>query len=267
MSFSQGSVSKVYNAETETFRRSFQLTHEGNPIFGHTFDGSDTDVVLLGGDSFVINNHFYVTGEPLDYLAGPGNTPIGIDHNSPGIGAATTLPQQVYCIKLSENRFQVAAAASLAFEGSQIGLSTVGVGTSHIFRAQKENTKCIIALDNMIQSPLYPRVGAATTLVSITNRQVTVGDDSIFSNYDLIQINDEIMRIVVVGYNDTDNLLLVDRAYMGTEQGTHTANDTVDLRLGDYNIIGDRINFADTPFGGFRLTLGISSTTSISRLI
>lgn len=260
MSFSQGSVSKVYNAETETFRRSFQLTHEGNPIFGHTFDGSDTDVVLLGGDSFVINNHFYVTGEPLDYLAGPGNTPIGIDHNSPGIGAATTLPQQVYCIKLSENRFQVAAAASLAFEGSQIGLSTVGVGTSHIFRAQKENTKCIIALDNMIQSPLYPRVGAATTLVSITNRQVTVADDSIFSNYDLIQINDEIMRIVVVGYNDTDNLLLVDRAYMGTEQGTHTANDTVDLRLGDYNIIGDRINFADTPFGGFRLTLGISST-------
>ena len=97
MSFSQGSVSKVYNAETETFRRSFQLTHEGNPIFGHTFDGSDADTVLLGGDSFVINNHFYVTGEPLDYLAGPGNTPIGIDHTSPGVGGATNTTTTSIC--------------------------------------------------------------------------------------------------------------------------------------------------------------------------
>ena len=259
MSFSQGSVSKVYNAETETFRRSFKLTHESNPIFEHTFDGSDADTVLLGGDSFVINNHFYVTGEPLDYLAGSGNTPIGIDHTSPGVGGATTLPQQVYAIKISENRFKVAAAQTLAYDGSAIGLSTVGVGASHVFRAQKENTKCIIALDNKIQSPLYSRVGAATTLISITNNEVTVGDDSIFSNYDLIQINDEIMKIQVVGYNGTDNLLFVERAYMGTNRGTHTANDTVDLKLGDYNIIGDTINFSDTPFGGFRLTLGISS--------
>lgn len=58
MGFELGSVNKQYNSATETFRYSFNLTHEGDPIFHKTFDGSDSSEVLLGADTFVINNHF-----------------------------------------------------------------------------------------------------------------------------------------------------------------------------------------------------------------
>ena len=53
--FQLESINKIYNSETETFRRSFRLTHEGDPIFRKEFDGSNTDDVLLGADTFVID--------------------------------------------------------------------------------------------------------------------------------------------------------------------------------------------------------------------
>ena len=259
MGFGLGSVNKKYNAESETFRYSFNLTHEGDPIFHKVFDGSSTSDVLLGGDTFVIDNHFYVTGEPLYYNAGPGNTAIGIDPSSTGVGGATTLPQQVFAIKVAENKFKVAAAATLALSGDAINLTSVGVGTTHSFTAEKQNTKCIIALDNIIQSPVYERVGAATTIVAINNRIITLGDISIFKNYDLIKVNDEIMRIQVVGYNGGVNEVLVDRTWMGTSMGSHSIGDTVQLVFGDYNIVKDVITFADVPFGGIKYTVGIAS--------
>jgi hypothetical protein len=259
MGFGLGSVNKQYNAETETFRYSFRLTHEGDPIFHKVFDGSSTSKVLLGANTFVVDNHFFVTGEPLYYNAGPGNTAIGINSSSTGVGGATTLPQQVFAIKVAENKFKVAAAATLAFAGDAIDLTSVGIGTTHSFTVEKQNTKCIIALDNIIQSPIYQRVGAATTITSINNRIITVGDISLFKNYDLIKINNEIMRIQVVGYNGGVNELLVDRAWMGTSIGSHTVGDTIQLVFGDYNIINDIITFADVPFGGIRYTVGISS--------
>jgi len=259
MGFQLGSVNKQYNSATETFRYSFNLTHEGDPIFHKVFDGSNTSSVLLGADTFVIDNHFFVTGEPLYYNAGPGNTAISINPSSTGVGGATTLPQRVFAIKIAENKFKVAAAATLAFAGDAIDLTSVGIGTTHSFTAEKQNSKCIIALDNIIQSPIYKRIGATTTLSSINNRILEVSDISIFKNYDLIQINDEIMRIQVIGFNGVSNQMLVDRRWMGTSFGGHSAGDTVQLVFGDYNIINDVITFADVPFGGLRYTVGFSS--------
>jgi hypothetical protein len=259
MGFQLGSVNKQYNSATETFRYSFNLTHEGDPIFHKVFDGSNTSSVLLGADTFVIDNHFFVTGEPLYYNAGPGNTAISINPSSTGVGGATTLPQRVFAIKIAENKFKVAAAATLAFAGDAIDLTSVGIGTTHSFTAEKQNSKCIIALDNIIQSPIYKRIGATTTLSSINNRILEVSDISIFKNYDLIQINDEIMRIQVIGFNGVSNQMLVDRRWMGTSFGGHSSGDTVQLVFGDYNIINDVITFADVPFGGLRYTVGFSS--------
>jgi hypothetical protein len=259
MGFQLGSVNKQYNSATETFRYSFNLTHEGDPIFHKVFDGSNTSSVLLGADTFVIDNHFFVTGEPLYYNAGPGNTAISINPSSTGVGGATTLPQRVFAIKIAENKFKVAAATTLAFAGDAIDLTSVGIGTTHSFTAEKQNSKCIIALDNIIQSPIYKRIGATTTLSSINNRILEVSDISIFKNYDLIQINDEIMRIQVIGFNGVSNQMLVDRRWMGTSFGGHSAGDTVQLVFGDYNIINDVITFADVPFGGLRYTVGFSS--------
>jgi len=259
MGFELGSVNKQYNSSTETFRYSFKLTHEGDPIFHKIFDGSNTSSVLLGADTFVINNHFFVTGEPLYYNAGPGNTAISINPSSPGVGGATTLPQRVFAIKVAENKFKVAAAASFAYAGNAIDLTSVGIGTTHSFTAEKQNSKCIIALDNIIQSPIYKRVGSTAILTSINNRILQVSDISLFKNYDLIQINDEIMRIQVIGFNGNTNEMLVDRMWMGTSVGSHSVGDTIQLIFGDYNIIKDVITFADVPFGGIKYTVGFSS--------
>ena len=59
MSFQLGSVNRQFNTESETFVQSFNLTHDGDPLFHKKFDGSDNSEVLLGDDSFVIKNHFF----------------------------------------------------------------------------------------------------------------------------------------------------------------------------------------------------------------
>ena len=110
--FKIGSVNKKFNRETETFRYSFHLTHKGDPIFLKSFSGADTSTVLLGSDTIVLDNHFFTTGEELEYFA--DGTAIGIDHTSSGVGAATTLPMKVYAIKVDEGKIKLAATPALA---------------------------------------------------------------------------------------------------------------------------------------------------------
>ena len=258
MSFQIGSINRKFNAEQDSFRRSFNLTHKDDPIFHKEFDGSSTTDVLVGGDTFVINNHFFVTGEQLQYTSDA--TPIGIDSSSPGVGSGTTLPQTVFAVKTAENKFQVAATKALALTGDIINLTAVGSGTTHSFTAIKQNTKCIIALDNIIQSPIYERLGAGTTLDAVLNKVISLNDVGTFRPNDLLKINDEIMRIQVVGYNGNPNDVFVDRAWLGTTQASHAVGDDVKFFQGDYNIIDDVINFVDVPFGGIRESLRFSDS-------
>ena len=116
--FKIGSVNKKFNKETETFRYSFHLTHKGDPIFLKSFDGADPDKVLLGSNTIVLKNHFFTTGEELYYFA--DGSSIGIDHTSSGVGAATTLPEKVYAIKVDENKIKLAATPALAKAGTNI---------------------------------------------------------------------------------------------------------------------------------------------------
>ena len=169
MSFQLGSLNKQFNTETESFQRSFNLTHRGDPIFSHEFDGGSSTNILLGADTFVIKNHFYVSGEELTYDA-TGNTAIGIDHTSSGIGADTTLPSSVFVIKIDEDRFKLAASKTLALANDPIGLTTVGVGSTHRFTAQKLDTKCVISIDNVIQSPLLGNTGTCLLYTSPSPR-------------------------------------------------------------------------------------------------
>ena len=259
MSFQLGSVNKQFNTESESFQKSFNLTHKGDPIFSHVFDGSSSTNVLLGSDQFVIKNHFLVTGEELEYNA-TGNTAVGIDHTSSGIGAGTTLPAQVFVIKVDENKFKLAATKAFALSNDPIGLTTVGVGTTHRFTCKKQETKCIVAVDNVIQSPIVTKAGTATTTENtLLNREVRFADVRGFKQYDLVKMGNEIMRIQVIGFGTMSNNVLLDRAWLGTEEEPHVGNTAVSLLQGDYNIIKDKINFADVPFGGTRQTVGVSS--------
>ena len=108
-----------------------------------------------------------------------------------GVGAATTLPSEVFVIKVDEDHFKVAATKALAISNSPIGLTTVGSGSTHSFSAIKQNSKCVISLDNVIQSPLYPRMGGGTTLAAtIPNREVLFTDAQGYQRFDLIKINE-----------------------------------------------------------------------------
>ena len=261
MSFQLASVNRQFNTESESFQRSFNLTHKGDPIFSHEFNAGSSTNVLVGADTFVIKNHFYVTGEELTYDS-TGGTAIGIDHTSSGIGADTSLPSSVFVIKVDEDRFKLAASKALALANDPIGLTTVGVGSTHRFTAQKLDTKCIISVDNVIQSPLLSNTGTATTTENtMLNREVRFADIRGFSQYDLIQIGNEILRIQVIGFGTMSNNVLLDRAWMGTFEEPHTGNSTVTLLKGDYNIRQNKIHFADVPFGGTRQRIGVSSAS------
>ena len=259
MSFTLGSVNRIFNSETETFQKDFNLTHNEEPLFYKEFDASNVATVLVGSNTVVIPDHYYTTGEELVYHA--DGTAIGIDHTSTGVGAATTLPQNVFAIKVNEDKIKLAATYELSQSGTPIGLTTVGVGITHTFSATKKNTKAIISVDNIIQSPLYVRTGAATTVVSVQNRQVKVWSvtDPPLKSYDIIKIDDEYMRIQVVGYGGQADNLLVDREWLGSEKTSHSPGTPVQLTFGDYNIVQDKIHFVDVPFGGTREFIGVSS--------
>ena len=259
--FKLASVNKQFGKSTETFQQSFNLTHRGVPVFAKTFDASDSAVVDVSEDQFVMNNHYFRTGEPIVYDATNG-TAVGIQHGVNGVGAATTLPIQLYAIEVTEDKFQVAVSAANAANNLPIGLTTVGIGTTHKFVSEKQNSKCLIVIDNVIQSPVYDRPGTVTTCDNnIIGTKILFNDPGNFSRYDLIRVNDEIMRIQIIGVDGIPNKVLVDRAWMGTKQFAHQIGDTIHLLGGDYNIINDRIFFSDVPYGGNREEIGISSIT------
>jgi len=261
MAFKLASVNKQFGKSTETFQQSFNLTHRGVPVFAKTFDASDSAVVDVSEDQFVMNNHYFRTGEPIVYDATNG-TAVGIQHGVNGVGAATTLPIQLYAIEVTEDKFQVAISAANAANNLPIGLTTVGIGTTHRFLSEKQNTKCLIAIDNVIQSPIYNIPTTVTTCQNnIIGTKILFADAGNFSRYDLIKVNDEIMRIQIIGIDDVPNKVLVDRAWMGTNQFAHQIGDSIHLLGGDYNIINDRIFFSDVPYGGNREEIGISSVT------
>ena len=43
--FQLASVNKQFNKATETFKKSFNLTHRGDPVFVKTFDAGSSDVI------------------------------------------------------------------------------------------------------------------------------------------------------------------------------------------------------------------------------
>ena len=77
--FTLGSINKQFNEPAKSFRRRFDIKHFGDEIFKQTFDGSDTSKVGLTANTITLSNHFFRTGEQLDYFT--FGEAIGIDHN------------------------------------------------------------------------------------------------------------------------------------------------------------------------------------------
>ena len=247
-----------YEGSEFAVKRSFELTHKNLPIFERYFDGSSSSIIDFVQDTIEIPDHFFVSGERLTYNFGSGE-PIGIATTTiTGIGLTDKLPSTVYAVKYTDRndrdfKIRVSATAedSLAVPPKVLDLVSVGIGTSHRFTSSyQNNTKLLITLDNIIQSPIVSTSVTTTTsnIVNLTDERIYFYDTTNFSSGDVIKIDDEIMKIKSIGVGSS-NTVIVNRSWLGTGISTHSTSSIVTKVIGDYNIVNNTINFESAPQG------------------
>lgn len=252
--------------------REFELYHKNHPIFSVTADGSSGSAVSIIENTITVPNHFFVTGEQIEYIPhdnNPGNA-IGIAATDVlGIGITSYLPPRVYVVKVDSQNIQFAATPedALKFNPRVISLTSVGVGNSHTFRSINPNSRCLITINGVIQSPLAPTELQYTTVDSISIGSTDIkltGITSIFSG-DLLKINNEIVLVRSVGVGST-NQVNVDRAWVGTSETSHISGSTVIKFTGNYNITGNKISFAESISGPSPISTTTGSPNDIDYL-
>lgn len=250
-------------------QRSFGLFCQTQPIFDITFDGSDSSIVNVSEESFNLGNHYFVTGEEIDYIP-PGNDfskAIDIDPTDfgPGIGTTTKLPGSFHVIKLDNQKIQVAVSAtdSLRFNPVVVGLNSVGIGTTHRFRGRSPNNRLLITVNGTIQSPIVSTAvttAVGSIAVGVGSTEVNVsGITSIFSG-DLVKIDDEIM--LVAGIDKPNGLMSVKRAWMGTLAATHAGFSTITKFTGNYNVVDNDLHFSEALWGDIPVGMGTTGTSN-----
>jgi len=235
-------------------KRSFDLTHKQRPIFSRDFDGGNSSVVDIAENTITLPEHFFVTGEEVEYYYdSETSSPIGIASTSfVGIGTTNILPSSIYIIKIDNQKIKLARSAEDALKKIPVFLdiTNVGVGNQHKFISKNQNSKCLILVDNFIQSPIVSTsvTTGVTTHIGLIDNVIKFSGITSFFGGDLIKIDDEIMLINTVGFGST-NSILVTRPWMGTGLSTHPENATVTKIMGDYNIVDNTINFITAPKG------------------
>jgi hypothetical protein len=256
--FANGALNYDYGSYTGTdndITKEFNLNYKNTPVFQRYFDGSNSNIVKIDEDTITISNHFYVTGEEIVYsYPGEGTIQaIGIATTSiPGVGTTDKLPSSLYIVKVDDRDVRVAASASDALKTipNVLDLTSVGIGNSHIFTSKNQNNKVVIAIDNLIQSPIISTPVTTVLLEEVTffDSEIYVSDISSIYGGDLIKINNEIMRVASVGIGSTNSISVI-RPWMGTGISTHASSNLITKVFGNYNIIDNTIYFAEAPFG------------------
>jgi|TARA_B100000073_G_scaffold52358_1_gene38590 hypothetical protein len=256
--FTNGSLVTELGSYTGTendIKRSFGLTHETDAIFERYFVGNDPTIVDVSTNTIRIPNHFYVSGEEIKYdHVGTASSAIGIATDT-FVGASNTtfLPKDnLFAVKIDDNLIKIATSAENALKSTPVvvDLESVGIGTSHRFVATNQNAKVIVAIDNVIQSPIVSTAVTTgiSTNFSATSDTIEFSGITSFFGADLIKIGDEIMKIEGIGIGKT-NAIRVRRAWMGTFAGIGATGDLVTKITGNYNIVNNDLNFVEAPFG------------------
>ena len=142
---------------------SAELRHRGDLIFerqiGYNRVFELQGFVSFTDNTFTIPNHFFRTGEKLlyeydDFQNGTTNA-IGIATTTTQAGITSVIPLFVYAIAVDERTIQVAGTKEEALRRipKPLDLTTVGAGTYHKFIGEKQNTRSLITVDNVIQTP------------------------------------------------------------------------------------------------------------------
>lgn len=256
-----------YYGTERSIKRSFDLTYKTSPIFQKTFDGSDSTVINTSSNTILIPNHFFVTGENVIYTnPGIGNSmSIGIATTSiAGIGVTNKLPSNLYAVKVNDNLIGLSTSASdaLASNPKVLDIISVGIGTIHTLTSTNQNAKVVIAIDNIIQSPIVSTAITTTlaTNVFTTDNIIYFSGITSFFGGDLIKIGSEIMKIEGVGIGST-NAIRVIRPWLGTVLAGYSTGDTVTKVNGNYNIVNNTLNFIEAPYGNVPQTTSLPNET------
>ena len=237
-------------------KKSFELKTDNVPIFAKKFNPSNNSIVSDSG-IFSINNHFFRTGEELAYT--PKSSIDGISATSMKMNASDNLPSTVFAIKINDNQFKVATTKSNANAGIGTTIASRGTGNIHQFAATKQNSKCIITIDGLVQFPLSSTnltytlnnsVGISTTFVALSGI-------STINSGDILKVNDEFMEIISVGIGTTFtgpisdsgsfNLINVNRGVLGSSSASHGTSTSSRIFKGSFNIVDSTIHFLESP--------------------
>jgi hypothetical protein len=261
----------VYTGSLLDLKTTFNIAHDGNDIFQREIDGSSTTSVDLTNNQIILNNNYFVTGEKISYEAvinglNPNSVPISIaSTNISGIGITDKVPSTVYVVKDSESRIRLSGSATDALATNPItfDFTSVGVGTVHKLTSTNQNSKVLIAIDNMIQSPIVS--SGVTALLSqniVFDTRFEISGVTSISSSDLLKIDDEIVYVTDVGIGGNSNID-VRRGWMGTLAISHSTNSLVTKIVGNYNIINNTLNFSEAPHGQIPLSTTFSGPSDV----
>jgi hypothetical protein len=254
----------TYEGTERDVKRSFNLTHKNDQIFERYFEGDNSNIVSIASSAISIQNHFFVSGELIKYDNGGNESDqsIGIGTTSfVGIGSTDKLPNEVFVVKLDQNTIQLARSAedALKITPKTLNINSVGIGSVHRFVSTNQNSKVLVAIDNIIQSPVVSTAVTSTLAINAftTDDILYFTEITSFFGGDLIQIEDEIMKIEGVGIGST-NAVQVRRPLIGTILAGYSSGTLITKIIGNYNIVDNVLNFISAPYGNIPL----SSTTN-----
>jgi hypothetical protein len=247
-------------------RRNFVLRSNKIPIFAKTFDPGNTDILNPSTGIFSIDNHFFSENEELVYSAkstfiGVGSVPMTYKN---GI-ITDILPSSVFVINKTDDTFQISTTRS----GTAVTFTSIGEGNAHQFSMAKNAEKTLITLDNIAQYPLIFTNNQSTLFgngggISTSSTIFSLSGISSVNPIDILKIDDEYIRVINVGLGTTnigpitntgtENLVEVERGFVGSSATYHSDGSTVNMYKGSYNIVGDEIFFAKSPRGNISVT-------------
>ena len=257
-----------FSDEFNGSKRDFEIFTSNNSVFQIEFNGSDSTKVVPGEGTINLTNHYFVSGEVVEYIP-PNNDPANAINITPtdfgpGIGTTTLLPSRITIIKQDNQKVRVATSATnaLLFNPIGVGLTGVGIGSTHIFKCLNTNNRLLITVNGTIQSPmvgsayttaLTANVGIGTTVINV------VGITSVFGG-DLIEIDDEIM--LVAGLDASTNTMTVRRGWMGSTEASHSSNTVITKQVGNYNVVDNDLHFSEGPWGNLPVGFGTTAQSA-----
>ena len=254
----------------------FDLKFDGTPIYQKTFN-PNSGILSTTTGIFTIPNHFFNTNEELRYtfdstFVGVAATALSIGSTTNTAGVVTTiLPSTVFAKVIDENKFQLFSRPEYVTAGAAITFTGIGTGNAHKLTMTKQLTKTIIGLDGVVQQPITFTSISHTldSSINATDTQFVISGIGSIQPSDVLRINDEFMKIEQVGLsslptgtiNDADDVaagiatlpvVKVERGVLGISASSHSANDTVRIHRGSFNIVDSSVHFIEPPKGNTR---------------